>query len=159
MAIQFDEMGREILDPTPVEMPVGMKRPESLQQMIQRLVRAQISQQAQQQGFESFEDANDFDIDEEDDLPLTVYEEMGEEPGYAESENGSDARVVGTGEPSGSSDDAGAPRGASGDSESSGSAVDQQSGGGEVPSPSTPNRKTAPAPGRGTRPNGRPSGP
>lgn len=157
--ISFDKQGREILDPTPVEMPVGMKRPESLQQMIQRLVRAQISQAAVDDGHESFEEANDFDIDEDDDLPLTVYEQMGEEPGYAESEDGSDARVVGTGVQGGAGDDAGAPRGASGDSEPESGAVDQQPSGGEVPAPGAADRKAAPAPGRGSRANGRPSRP
>lgn len=63
----------EYPDPTPVEMPLGFKRPPTLQEEIQRIVRIQLSQQAQAEGFETFEEANDFEMDEDPD-PLSPYE-------------------------------------------------------------------------------------
>jgi hypothetical protein len=63
----------EVLDPMPVEKPVGWQRPEPLDAMIRRLVRGQISSMAAQQGEETFEEANDFDIP--DDIePISPYE-------------------------------------------------------------------------------------
>lgn len=69
----LDERGREVPDPTPVEWPAGMRRPESLTEQIQRLVRVAVSQQAAAAGFETFEEADDFDVDDEED-PLSQYE-------------------------------------------------------------------------------------
>lgn len=61
-----DRQGREIPDPVPIAVPAGLKRPESLTEQIRRLIRVDMSQQAQDNGEESFEEANDFDIDDED---------------------------------------------------------------------------------------------
>lgn len=58
--------GKEYLDPTPVAVPVGFGRPESLQETIRRLVRTEVSRGASQAGFESFEEANDFDVDDDE---------------------------------------------------------------------------------------------
>lgn len=70
----LDERGREVLDSTPVAIPVGFKRPESLAETIRRLVRSQVSSYASEHGLESFEEANDFDVD--GDVPIkTPYEE------------------------------------------------------------------------------------
>lgn len=90
MGIQFDTKGREIPDPRPLELAPGSIRPESLQSMMQRLIREQLSRHAVEQGEESFEEANDFDIEDEDfDDPLTKYEEMGvEHVNAGESEEG-----------------------------------------------------------------------
>lgn len=85
----FDARGREIPDPTPVELSPGAIRPESSTSMIQRLVREQLSRQAVAEGDESFEEANDFDIDDDFEDPLTEYEVMGDESATAgESEEG-----------------------------------------------------------------------
>lgn len=69
----FDEHGREILDPTPLALPVGFKRPETLEAQIQRLIKGRMSQAAAEAGYETFEDAEDFEIDE-DDEPSAPYE-------------------------------------------------------------------------------------
>lgn len=73
----------EYPDPTPVEMPLGFKRPPTLQEEIQRIIRQQMSMQAEEAGFESFEEADDFEVDEDPD-PLSPYEvtEMQEEAAY-----------------------------------------------------------------------------
>lgn len=71
--VRQDEYGREIPDPNPVEVPLGMKRPETLAEQVQRLVRTSISAHAEMHGAESFEEADDFDIEEDFD-PTTPYE-------------------------------------------------------------------------------------
>lgn len=76
---------REYPDPTPVEVPLGFRRPPTLQEEIQRLIRVQMSQQARDTGLETFEEANDFEVDEDPD-PLSQYEvvEMAPEPPTAQ---------------------------------------------------------------------------
>lgn len=71
--IKFDEHGRELPDPTPLALPVGFKKPETLEAQIQRLIKGKLSRQAEEQGFETFADAEDFDIDD-DDEPSAPYE-------------------------------------------------------------------------------------
>lgn len=70
----YDDKGREVLDPTPVALPVGWKRPESLQELVQRMVREHVSRVAAAEGEESFDEADDFEV--EDDLvePPTAHE-------------------------------------------------------------------------------------
>lgn len=74
MRVMHDEHGREIVDDRPVEMPLGFKRPESLTEQIQRLVRGHLSRVAEQAGFESFEEAEDFDVEDDDIEPRTPFE-------------------------------------------------------------------------------------
>lgn len=65
--------GLEIPDPNPMEIPAGMKRPETLAEQVQRLVRTSISAHAAMKGHETFEEAEDFDIEDDFD-PSTPYE-------------------------------------------------------------------------------------
>ena len=61
-------------DPRPVEVPTELKRPESTDERIRRIIAEQISPRAVEQGMESLEDSEDFDIDEDDfagELPIT----------------------------------------------------------------------------------------
>lgn len=64
--MRHDEKGREIPDPRPMEMPLGMRKPESMEDMIRRYVRVEASRIAQQEGMESFEEADDFDVEDDD---------------------------------------------------------------------------------------------
>lgn len=73
--MKYDALGRELPDPTPVELPAGRRVPESLESMMARMVRGHVSQLAEREGLETFEEANDFDI-ESDDEPLTAYEQQ-----------------------------------------------------------------------------------
>lgn len=57
--------GMEVPDPTPVEMPLGYEAPETLESMMMRMVRA-VSYEISQKGGESIDEANDFDVDDED---------------------------------------------------------------------------------------------
>lgn len=58
--------GMEVNDPTPVEMPVDCEQPESLESMIARMVHA-VSREVGLKD-ETIEEAEDFDMDEEDDF-------------------------------------------------------------------------------------------
>lgn len=73
--------GVELHNPTPVAIPAGHQAPESLEQRIQRVLRTELSRQAGDQGHETFDEANDFDVPEEDTDPISQYEvnEMVEE--------------------------------------------------------------------------------
>lgn len=71
--MRYNERGEELPDPTPVEVPAGMRVPESLEAMIARMVRGKVSELAAREGMETFEEANDFEI-EDDDEPLTAHE-------------------------------------------------------------------------------------
>lgn len=77
----LDDEGREVLNPLPTVTNTDI-RPPSLQEQIQRLVRTELSRQVQQQGAETFEEANDFDVPDDDipadTSPYTLLEE--EEP-------------------------------------------------------------------------------
>lgn len=72
----LDAFGREIPDPKPMSIPSGFKRPETLAEQVQRLVRTQISRQAAEEGYETFEDSEDFDIDDDMFDPSSPYEEV-----------------------------------------------------------------------------------
>lgn len=70
----FDAKGRFIPDPNPVEVPLRFRRPEPLNELIKRLVRNELSQEAADLGEETFEEADDFDMDDEDPEPFSSYE-------------------------------------------------------------------------------------
>lgn len=77
--MKYDEFGREIPDQTPVEIPIGFKRPLTLQEEIQRAIRGEMSRQAAAEGMESFEEANDFDTEDVLDDPRSNHEIMEED--------------------------------------------------------------------------------
>lgn len=64
--MRHDEKGREIPDPRPMEMPVGLRKPESMEDMIRRFVRVEASRIAQNEGMETFEEADDFEVEDDD---------------------------------------------------------------------------------------------
>lgn len=87
--MKYDEHGREVPDPTPVEMPLGWSRPKPLQDLIKDMIRVEMSRQAVAAGFESFEEADDFEVDDSDgDDMLSQYEltPMQEEFRYAKQD-------------------------------------------------------------------------
>lgn len=79
--MKYDEHGHEIHDQGRIEMPAGFKRPESLNETIARMVRYQVENAARAAGHETFEEAMDFDMEENDELSdsPTRYEEMGDD--------------------------------------------------------------------------------
>lgn len=74
MSSKLDENGHEKLDTTPVEMPLGFQHPEPLEERIRRLIRSSVSDHAHDQGAETFEEADDFDIPDDDSDPITPFE-------------------------------------------------------------------------------------
>lgn len=79
-SIGLDELGREVPDPTPIEVPFRLRGQESVDQRVARLVAASLSRHAAEQGFETEEEANDFDIDDDDATERqTEYELLGDE--------------------------------------------------------------------------------
>jgi len=72
----LNEKGHEVLDSTPIARTVGFERPPSMQELIQRYVRTELSRQAAQAGAETFEEADDFDVD--DDIELKSRYEVDE---------------------------------------------------------------------------------
>lgn len=75
IGFRLDEFGHEVPDPTPLAMPSGFRRPETLQEQVARLVRSRLSQIADEQGAETFEESEDFEVDDDFD-PNTPYEEF-----------------------------------------------------------------------------------
>lgn len=63
--VGLDELGREIPDPRPVEWPLGLSRPPTLQEEIARFMRVEIAMGRHEQ-WESPEEADDFDIDDDE---------------------------------------------------------------------------------------------
>lgn len=62
---KLDENGHEVLDDTPMELPVGFKHPPSLEDRIKMLIRGHLSAHAASRGAETFEEADDFDVEED----------------------------------------------------------------------------------------------
>lgn len=65
---------KEYPDPTPVEVPLHFRRPPTLQEQIKAMVRGELSRHAADQGMESFEEADDFDVGDVDELPFSRHE-------------------------------------------------------------------------------------
>lgn len=68
----LDHRGFEIPDPTPVSIPAHMRHIE--RDHIRDIIRQELSRHAENVGFESWEDADDFDVGDDYD-PSSPYEE------------------------------------------------------------------------------------
>ena len=69
-----DEMGRELPDPVPVAPPVGWHKQPSMFDQIREMVRGEhVRMWAEAQGAETFEEAQDFDVEDEM-FPTSEYE-------------------------------------------------------------------------------------
>lgn len=72
---RINEFGSEIVDPTPVAAPLQFTRPETQFEQIRRLIRSeQLAQEAAAAGFETPDEADDFEVGDDFD-PTTPYEE------------------------------------------------------------------------------------
>lgn len=87
---KFNELGQELPDQTPAAVPHGWERPLSLHEQIKRFIRSEMSMQAQLQGEESFEEADDFEVDEDPD-PLSQYEIVEAAPEWPQGVKDEDA--------------------------------------------------------------------
>jgi len=82
-------MGQEVPDPTVIEPPLGYVPQPDLMEQMRAMVRNELSRIAEQQEFESFEEADDFDIDDDPVDYSSPYElyfdpEEGQPPGPIE---------------------------------------------------------------------------
>lgn len=75
-----DILGRELPDPTPLEPPIGYVPQESMVDHIRNMIRTELSRSAADAGEETFEEADDFAIDEDDPDPHTPYEAVFDPP-------------------------------------------------------------------------------
>lgn len=66
--------GKEVPDPVPLEMPVGYETPPTMEEMIQQYVRQELSVQAQEQGFGTFEEEDDFEIEDPEEISMSGFE-------------------------------------------------------------------------------------
>lgn len=67
--------GKEYLDDTPVSIPSGLRRPPSIHEMIRRYVRSeQFAEKMRAEGKETEEEANDFELEDEEDIIITRHE-------------------------------------------------------------------------------------
>lgn len=71
----LDASGKELPDPTPLAPPVGMSSGPSLADFVQRMIRMEAARAAELAGYENFDEAEDFDVDDDVPDPLTPYEE------------------------------------------------------------------------------------
>lgn len=95
--VKHDEFGREVVDPTPLAVPAGWDRPESLAEMVQRMVRQEAFRRAVNSEAESFEEADDFDCSDEEEDWVSPYEIVDMAPlGPSEDASPPEARVVAT---------------------------------------------------------------
>lgn len=66
---ELDPKGHELLNPKPMFLECGLEAPLTLQQRIQRILKRELSAQAEMQGRETFEESNDFDVSDDFDSP------------------------------------------------------------------------------------------
>lgn len=76
------EDGRELPNPEPLVIHTGLERPLTLNEQIQRCMRQEISRQVAAQGMETFEESQDFEVEEpfDSEMPVSVHEMTEEEP-------------------------------------------------------------------------------
>lgn len=71
----YDSKGREIVNPVPNKFVANMKRPETLEEKIAKVLKHQDWMKAQQEGIESWQDANDFEVpDDFEEVVLSEYQ-------------------------------------------------------------------------------------
>lgn len=67
--------GTPILDPTPLAPPIGYKKHPSMVEIVRDMVRSEkLAQAARESGAETFEESEDFDVDDEPELMRSPWE-------------------------------------------------------------------------------------
>lgn len=84
---RLNDQGQEVPDPTPMAPPVSASKPFSLRDQVRQLIREErFNAGIAAQGRETFEEADDFEIDEDDpqslyEVPEAEFEPEGPDPG------------------------------------------------------------------------------
>lgn len=74
--LKFDDQGRELMDPTQIAPPLGYKKSPSISDQIrQMIISEKLRQEAEEAGYETFDEADDFDVGDDFD-PRSPYEEV-----------------------------------------------------------------------------------
>ncbi len=68
IAMEDRSRRKEYPDSTPIEVPIGYDTPLPLREEMRRFIKQELSAAAESAGEETFEEADDFDIDEEETL-------------------------------------------------------------------------------------------
>lgn len=77
---RYNEQGEELPDSTPVAVPVGFQRPPTIHEQIRMFVRSEeFNRRAQAAGVETWEEANDFEVGDEEFDEVPTLHEMQEE--------------------------------------------------------------------------------
>lgn len=79
---KLNDKGEEVVSPKPHSLAFS-RRPPTLQEQIQRVLRTELSRQADEQGYETMEEADDFDdpeFDQDPFSPYIVHDTIDEEP-------------------------------------------------------------------------------
>jgi len=96
--MEYNELGQELPDPTPVAVPLKFQRQETLDEKIRRFMRnAQIQRDLSLAGFETEEEANDFDVDDDEVYIPTSHELAGLTPREMAVELGIEENIDGIG--------------------------------------------------------------
>lgn len=70
----------EYPDPVPMEVPTNLSAPSGMRQLVHQLIRQELSEFAASQEMETFEEADDFEIEDDPLDPLTEYEKVFDTP-------------------------------------------------------------------------------
>lgn len=71
----YHKDGKEYLDDTPVTVPAGFRKPPSIHDMIKSYIRSErFAEKMKEQGLETEEEANDFEVEEDEDVLITRHE-------------------------------------------------------------------------------------
>lgn len=116
-------------DATPVEVPLDMQRPETLEQMMARMIQTDVLRRSVSTEAETFEEANDFDCEDGEERIFSQYQtqECLEEVPIV-SERSSESRERAASDPDGESVESGSNDSGDGSARSG----DADGGGGEV---------------------------
>lgn len=74
----LDKQGREICNPVPAIFSSDLQRPPSLMDQIKRCLKTELDINAQNEGIESFEEADDFDVPDDWDVDAVSQYELTE---------------------------------------------------------------------------------
>lgn len=74
--MRYNERGEEMPDPTPIALPVGFQRPPTIDELYARLVHdPAVQRELSDAGFETEEEANDFDVPDEMPDPTSPFQQ------------------------------------------------------------------------------------
>lgn len=77
----------EVPDNTPVAIPTRLRLPQTRTEQMRAFIRSEMSRMADDQGHETFEEADDLEPDDDEPMPYSAYELHNLEPAVTEPPN------------------------------------------------------------------------